>query len=85
MKLFLKYNFPNEYDMDIIDDSNIGGLEDSKILMVDVTEKTRYISFRKNKKSDPYLNMSIQSIVEIKSFFQSKGSKDTIPILVVSA
>lgn len=72
--MFLKYNFPNEYDIEIIDDGNIGGLKDSKILIIDLTEKTSYMSFRKNKKADPILNISIQSIGEAKSFFQNKGS-----------
>ncbi|TVP40769.1 hypothetical protein [Candidatus Nitrosocosmicus arcticus] len=81
--MFLKYDFPEEYDIEIIDDGNIGGLEDSKILIVDLTEKTSYISFRRNRKSDPIVNISIQSIGEIKSFFQTKGNfkKKEVPAI----
>ncbi len=81
--MFLKYDFPKEYDIEIIDVGNIGGLEDSKILIVDLTEKTSYISFRKNRKSDPIVNISIQSIGEIKSFFQTKGNfkKKEVPAI----
>ncbi len=55
--MFLDYDFPDEYDIEFIDDDEIGGIFDSKKLIVDLTEDSIYISFRKNKKSQSFLNV----------------------------
>jgi hypothetical protein len=44
--LLLKYDFPEEYDIEFIDDDEIGGIIDSKKLIVDLTEDSIYLSFR---------------------------------------
>jgi len=72
--LLLNYDFPEEYDIEIIDDSEFGDLIYSKKLIMDVTENSTYVSFRKSKKSDPILNLPIQSIHKTEPFVHSKGS-----------
>lgn len=71
--LLLKYDFPEEYDIEFIDDDEIGGIIDSKKLIVDLTEDSIYLSFRKNKKSQSFLNILVNSIQKVEPFIHTKG------------
>jgi len=49
--LLLKYDFPEVYYIEFIDDDEIGGINDCRMLIVDLTEDSIYVSFRKNRTS----------------------------------
>ena len=72
--MLLKYDFPEVYFIEFIDDDDIGGINDCRMLIVDLTEDSIYVSFRKNRTSQSFLNILVDSIQKVEPFIQSKGN-----------
>jgi hypothetical protein len=71
--LLIDYDYPDEYDIEIIDDDEIGELYHAKKIVINLNEDSIFISFSKNKKSGPILNVPIKSVNKVDPFVQSKG------------